>query len=991
MAKSSKAAIGYQLGRLVEQSGGMVDAVVHPALLKDSEARLLKNTSNSEKGTVKTTRGRQERFAEPFDANNPCNGLTAYYPDTSTSRLVMGSGTKLYSDTPHLITKWTDQADFDEAGSVKTNADTSTTPGEIKVKTNAVEPTFTRASVAYLSDGTQVPANTPRFEAGKFGKAIMLEEGTTNLVSFPWNPVVDDVNQTVTQDEGTIMGQPIFKAVKKTFSTPPISIKSGLTIPNGATFTASIWCNQIQEATVRPAHIVFYKDGVGYLATTSYGTSPVGWKRLVVTYTNNTGAELTNVAVFFYACANAGEITYFAAPQLEQKPYATSFVDGTRSPETLTIPTAGIMDDISSWSIEFWGKQAIATNRTQGWFDGRWTSGIPVLIILNASKRILVYCIDEAGNNSLVFIGPTISTPGDWHYYAITYSTGVMKIYFDGAKIGEVSTTLKTNSGTNPFRLGYDTGSSPHEGNVLIDELRIDKVCRTDEEIAGWYNSGAPLMPDEHTTALFPFDGNLYNGGATWISATKDVSAAVDTASGKLAYAATIPGTSSITLETRTSADGTAWSAWTAILQDGTIQSAHQKYIQVRARLRLNGTDNPSIQDITLSYDGTPMAEELATGFTPGGQFYFATMLNTLIITNMLDPPKKWNGTDAVEELGGTPPHAQYIATHRNYVFMARTVSNPNRLYFSEVLNFDNWPALNFIDISPNDGDWITGLMPYDDYLIIAKNRSMWILVGTGPSDFEVRRIHDGVGCVAPRSLTKMAQTFVFASSEGLYMSDLSQEVLLSERLKETWRGLNQRRLNQIAAIYYDHKLRVDVPNGSSTKNNLRIVYDTIQKALSLEEFTDHASCYTKFTEAGQEILLYGHATEGQVSRADFGTTDNGEPITMYWGTKYFNFGSSAIEKKVRYLYLVVIPAMSDTQLDIYLVVNGVRHSTPLSVVVPGDALGVARTLKLDPRKLGIRKVKSIGYDIIQQSTNGGVKFHELLQEYMIKKIRETA
>ena len=111
----------------------------------------------------------------------------------------------------------------------------------------------------------------------------------------------------------------------------------------------------------------------------------------------------------------------------------------------------------------------------------------------------------------------------------------------------------------------------------------------------------------------------------------------------------------------------------------------------------------------------------------------------------------------------------------------------------------------------------------------------------------------------------------------------------------------------------------------------------------------------------------------------------------MTWGTKYFNFGSSAIEKKLRYLYLVVIPAMSDTQLDIYLVVNGVQHSTPLSVVVPGDALGVARTLKLDPRKLGIRKVKSIGYDIIQRSTNGGVKFHELLQEYMIKKIRETA
>ena len=188
MAKKStpKAAIGYKYGRLVEQSGGMVDAVVHPALLKDSEARLLKNVSIREKGTVKTTEGRKARFDTPFDAFNPCNGLTAFYPDTTTSRLVMGAGSKLYSDTPHLITKWTDQADFDEAGSVKTNVDTSTTPGEIKVKTNAVEPTFTRASVAYLSDGTKVEAGQPRFEPGKFGKGFNGEYGTTNLVVNPF-------------------------------------------------------------------------------------------------------------------------------------------------------------------------------------------------------------------------------------------------------------------------------------------------------------------------------------------------------------------------------------------------------------------------------------------------------------------------------------------------------------------------------------------------------------------------------------------------------------------------------------------------------------------------------------------------------------------------------------------------------------------------------------------------------------------------------------
>lgn len=113
MAKSTpKAAIGYKYGRLVEQSGGMVDAVVHPALLKDSEARLLKNVSIREKGTVKTTEGRKARFDTPFDAFNPCNGLTAFYPDTTTSRLVMGAGSKLYSDTPHLIQQWDSENDW---------------------------------------------------------------------------------------------------------------------------------------------------------------------------------------------------------------------------------------------------------------------------------------------------------------------------------------------------------------------------------------------------------------------------------------------------------------------------------------------------------------------------------------------------------------------------------------------------------------------------------------------------------------------------------------------------------------------------------------------------------------------------------------------------------------------------------------------------------------------------------------------------------------
>jgi hypothetical protein len=160
--KQLKASGGYEVGRLVDQSGGMVDEVVHPTLLQDSEAALLKNVSLDEKGTVKPCLGRIERFAEPFDPDNPCNGIYPFYPDTTTSRLIMGAGSKLFKDTPHLMTRWTDQAHFEEQGSTRYGCDTTTKPGEIRVK-EPPKATFARTSKAYLPDGTSVDNDKPRF------------------------------------------------------------------------------------------------------------------------------------------------------------------------------------------------------------------------------------------------------------------------------------------------------------------------------------------------------------------------------------------------------------------------------------------------------------------------------------------------------------------------------------------------------------------------------------------------------------------------------------------------------------------------------------------------------------------------------------------------------------------------------------------------------------------------------------------------------------
>ncbi|KJS23149.1 MAG: hypothetical protein VR72_03000 [Clostridiaceae bacterium BRH_c20a] len=473
---------------------------------------------------------------------------------------------------------------------------------------------------------------------------------------------------------------------------------------------------------------------------------------------------------------------------------------------------------------------------------------------------------------------------------------------------------------------------------------------------------------------------------AIWISPIIDASQASDKSTGHISVTST-PGEGNVITQSRSSANnGSTWGAWVDASVDGNLNHTPNNHVQNRFIY----TKDASIQLATISFDGIPSAVELYSGLNPGGECFFTTLLDSFLVFNGIDAPKKWDGTNAVEDLGGSPPRAIYIANHKNRLFAAHSGTSRSRLYFSDVLALESWPVLNFIDISPNDGDFITGLLPYDDYLIITKQRSVWVLLGSQSADFEVRRIHDGLGNIAPRALVKVNELFSFVSTEGLYVSDLSKPLLLTERIKNTWSNLNRRRLTQAAAEFFDHKIRLDVPNGSSTVNDFRIVYDVLRKAIVLEQFNAHASCYTKFVEAGQEELLYGHAGDGQVSKGDIGTTDAGDDIVSTWGTKHFNFGSSATEKKIRRLRLVLVKASTPVDIEVYLVVNNVKQPVPLMVTIPASDNAEEATIELSPRDIDVRKIRALGYEIVQRTSNGGVKFHELLQEYRVGKVRKT-
>jgi len=441
---------------------------------------------------------------------------------------------------------------------------------------------FSRASVAYKEDGTEVTTNIPRYEKGKIGYAVMVEEGTTNLHDDPLFTNVDANNVPTSWTKwiayDNTVNPTVYEEGLKRFCRLEVNpdgtslIQQNEVLTVGADYTVSYWArlnvadvSQISYLGFYYANNYYYPTGIsfdadgsttititggtldyekikpsnqkylyklydsannflGYVVDTDSVNGKVTLDRSVAagSYTsvyfkhidhrvyhvptkdlisdnqwtyqkftfsiplhyNENGAYI-NTSICYRLHTNDGISGYLDIwqPQIEQKPYATSFTDGTRSPETLTIPTAGVIDR-PEFTIGMWAKaNVVKTDRWQGLFDGRWSPGMPVCLALQVNTNYLYfYYLDENGINTALNTGYVVSNRTAWHHYVITYAGGIIRIFVDGVEIKEATVSLQQNSGTQVFYIGRSKGSNEW-WNGFIDDLRIYDYALSDKEI----------------------------------------------------------------------------------------------------------------------------------------------------------------------------------------------------------------------------------------------------------------------------------------------------------------------------------------------------------------------------------------------------------------------------------------------------------------------------------------------------------------------------
>ena len=254
-----------------------------------------------------------------------------------------------------------------------------------------------------------------------------------------------------------------------------------------------------------------------------------------------------------------------------------------------------------------------------------------------------------------------------------------------------------------------------------------------------------------------------------------------------------------------------------------------------------------------------------AVTLTTGGNYpvSWETFLSTVIWTNDIDVPFKWANSGSISALDVPSglTRAKFVHKFQNYCMLANCVvsgtDRPNRFYWSALKSITTWGAADFVDISPDDGEEITGFKTLGEKLIVYKTQSIYGVSFTGDANipFIVQKCDSHVGCIAPYSIQEASNGHIFLAYDGLYYFDGNNSYKMSDKLNNTLKNYQKTRFPYAQSMYQKMKNRywLSISSASLTINDRVITYDTLNNAFSN---------YQNMFPAAMSIFLVGGVDE---------------------------------------------------------------------------------------------------------------------------------
>jgi len=241
-------------------------------------------------------------------------------------------------------------------------------------------------------------------------------------------------------------------------------------------YTGSVYIKNIGSKPVR-----FYTQlGPGVTV------NPGEWTRAIISVI---GDGVTWFQLRFEALNADDDLDFIAwGPQAEHKPFATSFVDGTRANGRLGYEQF----PEGPFTVAVWGKT----------FDSRAVYRMPFgkwnrfYYSVNPSNKLLLSWVDSTSAQRTASGSITID-PLDWHFYVLTWDGTTLIGYVDGDEHVRATPDMANPGGTFGWgNLSGDGGA--YTWNGLLDEGLILPYAASEDEIRSWYEAQAPFYdPDD--------------------------------------------------------------------------------------------------------------------------------------------------------------------------------------------------------------------------------------------------------------------------------------------------------------------------------------------------------------------------------------------------------------------------------------------------------------------------------------------------------------
>lgn len=213
-----------------------------------------------------------------------------------------------------------------------------------------------------------------------------------------------------------------------------------------------------------------------------------------------------------------------------------------------------------------------------------------------------------------------------------------------------------------------------------------------------------------------------------------------------------------------------------------------------------------------------------------------------------------------------------------------------SRVYWSYLDSIGLWGIFKNIALNLDDGDEITALVPFRDYVKVFKNNSQFILYPTDADwEFERKWVVDGVGCVAPQSMAAYNNGLVYLSGEGVihetgiqYKDKGSNYPIVSFPIDNLIRDYTPAQKRSAVGFVKDNKYLLSFPAKDTT-----YVYDFVAGSWSIWTYAfSQATFYDTIHTANitpANDMLFIQDDKDKVFKADTTTADNGVKITVAW------------------------------------------------------------------------------------------------------------